>query len=115
MPKQLEGIVLDLRGLEAIERHIARRASKLVVAVAEEIITDAKAGAPVRTGTLRRSYHRQPVDALTQRVGTDLEYAPYVELGTSKMAPRPHFIPAIEKGRRTMKRRAAELFGASGG
>lgn len=114
MPKQLDGIVLDLSGLESIERGIARRASKLVVAVAEEIVTDAKAGAPVRTGTLRRSYHRQPVDALTQRVGTDLEYAPYVEFGTSKMAARPHFLPAIERGRRTMAKRAAELFGTSG-
>lgn len=29
-------------------------------------------------------------------VGTNVEYAPYIEMGTSKMAPRPFLKPAVE-------------------
>lgn len=115
MARQLEGIVLDLSGLQAIERNIARRAGRIVRAVADEVVNEAKQRAPVRTGNLRRSYHREPVDELTQRVGTDVEYAPYVEFGTSKMAARPHFTPALEKGRRLMRARAGDLFRPTGG
>ncbi len=46
---------------------------------------------PVATGRLRRSYRSQvtrSADQVHVRVGTDVEYAPYVELGT-----RPHLAP----------------------
>lgn len=35
-------------------------------------------------------------DGLMAVVGTDVEYAPYVELGTSKMAAQPYLLPALE-------------------
>lgn len=48
-------------------------------------------------GTLRNSIAHQVVMQETAvYVGTNVEYAPYVELGTSKMAKRPYLKPAIE-------------------
>lgn len=54
----------------------------------------------VQTGTLRSSVTTEVNAAeLTARVGTNLEYAPYLELGTRKMEARPFLQPALEKSR----------------
>ena len=48
-------------------------------------------------GTLHNSIAHQVVMQETAvYVGTNVKYAPYVELGTSKMAKRPYLKPAIE-------------------
>lgn len=49
----------------------------------------------VRTGALRNSISHESDDD-TAYVGTNLEYAPYVELGTSNMVERPFIRPAVE-------------------
>ena len=44
----------------------------------------------VRTGALRNSIaHKYVPSEKVAYIGTNIEYAPYVELGTSKMAARP--------------------------
>ena len=55
----------------------------------------AKAECPVDTGRLRNSIsHARDDDAAY--IGTNVEYAPYVELGTSRMKARPFLRPAAE-------------------
>lgn len=55
----------------------------------------AKELCPVDTGRLRNSIsHATEGDAVY--IGTNVEYAPYVELGTSRMAARPFLRPAAE-------------------
>ena len=54
----------------------------------------AKEECPVDTGTLRDSISHA-VDDNTAIIGTNVEYAPYVELGTSKMEARPYLKPAF--------------------
>ena len=49
---------------------------------------------PVDTGRLRNSITGES-DEKTAQVGTNVEYAPYVELGTSRMSERPFIKPAI--------------------
>ena len=50
---------------------------------------DAKQGAPVDTGRLRNSIHHEMEDDDTVDIGTDVEYAIYQELGTSRgIAPK---------------------------
>lgn len=56
----------------------------------------------VRTGTLRNSItHTSPVEDSDGKrsvyIGTNVFYAPFVELGTVKMAARPYLRPAVER------------------
>lgn len=53
----------------------------------------AKALCPVDTGNLRNSITHMRKDD-DEYIGTNVEYGPYVELGTRKMAARPFLRPA---------------------
>lgn len=55
----------------------------------------AVAACPVDTGNLQESITYLP-DFLSCEVYTDVDYAVYVELGTSKMAPQEFMLPAFE-------------------
>jgi len=61
----------------------------------------AKRNCPVDTGRLRSSITNEmgtDAQGLVATIGTNVEYAPYVELGTSKMAAQPFLLPALEAG-----------------
>ena len=56
----------------------------------------------VRTGNLRLSITHEPEDEKTMAVGSNVEYAPYVELGHrtrggGHVNPKPYLAPAISK------------------
>lgn len=55
----------------------------------------AKKACPVDTGRLRNSItHQVRPSEKSVYIGTNVEYAPYVELGTSRMKPQPFLRPA---------------------
>lgn len=56
----------------------------------------AKQLAPVDTGRLRNSITHAQLDENTEVIGSNVEYAPYQELGTSRMAAHPFLRPAAE-------------------
>ena len=56
----------------------------------------AKKLCPVDTGNLRNSITHQQYNEHTEVIGTNVEYAPYVELGTHRMKARPYLRPAAE-------------------
>lgn len=56
----------------------------------------AKMLCPVDTGNLRNSITHQQIDKGSEAIGTNVEYAPYVEMGTQKMAAQPYIKPAVE-------------------
>ena len=61
----------------------------------------AKQLCPVDTGRLRSSITNElgpDGDGLVATIGTNVEDAPHVELGTSKMAAQPFLLPALEAG-----------------
>lgn len=62
-------------------------------ALAIAVESEAKRRAPVDTGRLRASITHDS-DATGAIVGTNVEYAPFQELGTSKMQAQPFLVPA---------------------
>lgn len=56
----------------------------------------AKTYAPVDTGRLRNSITHKPQGNNTEVVQTNVEYAIYQEMGTSKMRAQPYMRPAGE-------------------
>ena len=84
LPEQI-GMALEAIGLTA-EKHAVEEISRVVYDTPESPNY-------VRTGRLRNSISHA-MDDDSAYVGTNVEYAAYVELGTSKMAPRPFIRPA---------------------
>ena len=83
--------------LDAIEQKKAQ-ALEIIGGKAESY---AKQLCPVDTGNLRNSITHVRYDANTEAVGTNVEYAPYVELGHhtssgSLVAAKPFLRPAAE-------------------
>lgn len=65
-----------------------------------EVEAGAKRLCPVDTGRLRASIShelgRDPA-GMYARIGTDVEYSIYVEVGTSKMNAQPYLRPALKE------------------
>lgn len=84
-----------------VGRDLLRR-GLLVQAAAKNFATGYGGGPNVRTGRLRSSISTTiGVDdlGLYCDVGSNVEYAGYVELGTRYMAARPYLRPALEAAR----------------
>jgi hypothetical protein len=87
-----------------VAKDLVRRAIR-VEASAKYYATGQGGGPRVRTGRLRGSITwRLGVDALSPYadVGSAVLYAPYVELGTSRMPAYPYLRPALEAARATI-------------
>lgn len=60
------------------------------------------------TGRLANSIVFKSDGRLSVSVGSDLAYAAYLEFGTSRMAPRPAWTPAVENERKPFYKRLEE-------
>jgi HK97 gp10 family phage protein len=95
--KNVEGIAQLNRALE----ELAKLDMEVVVSQPLLLIErETKRNAPVDTGKLRASYATQITESSKDKVvgivGTDTEYAPFVEFGTRHQQPRPHLRPAYD-------------------
>lgn len=95
----------DISGLVEVRADnreaIANAIDRALVAALEEIglVAEgyAKRACPVDTGRLRNSItHIVDEDGKCAVIGTNVEYAPYVELGTRHQKPQPYLKPAAE-------------------
>lgn len=64
----------------------------------------AKLLSPVDTGNLRSSISHKLASEKEVQIGTDVEYAVYVEKGTSRQKEQPYLTPAVEDNLNEIKR-----------
>lgn len=89
-------IVIDANDLDIVKEmsdEAVARGLELCGALWE---SDAKQLAPVDTGRLRNSIEHHPEGNDTMVVGSDVEYAIYQEMGTSRMKAQPFLKPSGE-------------------
>lgn len=95
----------DISGLVEVRADnreaIANAIDRALVAALEEVglVAEgyAKRACPVDTGRLRNSItHIVDEGGKCAVIGTNVEYAPYVELGTRNQKPQPYLKPAAE-------------------
>lgn len=108
-------------GMAVLQQELANRAQRLRNGVVEELSRPGtgrtyrtgyktephrthQASAPgdapaVNTGRLRQSITALRISPLHWRVGTNVDYALYLEFGTRRMAARPFLRPAADKER----------------
>ena len=112
---KMEIEIVGLRELEDklsnLDEKLKRALEEALEEIAEKIRDDAKDLAPVDTGSLRKSIRVEKEGDLqvsviaggggviNPRTGREVDYAGYVEFGTSKMSPQPYMQPALEKNR----------------
>ncbi len=83
--------------LGEIEKATAAQLAKAAEIIGGMAESYAKQLCPVDTGNLRNSItHSAEYEGHTVVIGSNVEYAPHVELGTVRMATRPYLRPAIE-------------------
>lgn len=66
-----------------------------LMSIAEKCVGYAKTSCPVDTGRLRNSITYM-IASDKAYVGTNVEYAAYVELGTSRQKAQPYLVPAAK-------------------
>jgi HK97 gp10 family phage protein len=94
----------NVEGIAQLNRALKELAELDMEAVVSQSLLliegEAKRNAPVLTGKLRTSYATQITekskDKVVGIVGTDTEYAPFVEFGTRHQQPQPHLRPAYD-------------------
>lgn len=111
MPKSLVVTEIVFNRLPELQGQLRQRASVAIRKAAHDVEARAKDIVPVDTGNLKNSIQTAMESDLTAIVGTHVEYAPYVEYGTRKMAARPYLGPAAEAVRPSLESAMKELLG----
>ena len=91
--------------LTAIALKAPEAAKAALLQTAADIVDVAKQIVPVDTGALKQSIGAEPQSSTEVWVGSDKEYAPYVEFGTSRQSPQPYLVPAMAQSEDTFKKR----------
>lgn len=92
------------RNLKRYQKGVQDQVKKELLYTAVDIERDAKLSAAVDTGRLRSSIGRKSFKSgLTQRIGTNVKYAPFVEFGTVRQRAQPFLYPALEKNKNKLK------------
>ena len=102
--KGISSLKVKLNKLDPLTRGAMSRGVQLAGLKVE---ADAKLVTPVDTGALRDSINTSgssTANSATATIGTNLEYAPFVELGTSKASAQPFLQPSLQKNKKTARK-----------
>lgn len=89
----IEKVLKQFNKTEIVEKDV----SKLIKDTLYSIERDAKKSCPVDTGRLKGSITTNIISTYSGEVGTNVEYAEYVEYGTRYQKAQPFFEPAVKK------------------
>lgn len=89
--------------LGAVEKMLNSELARKNEAAAIAIESEAKRLAPVDTGRLRASITHDS-DETGAVIGTNLEYAPFVELSTRNTPAQPFLVPGLMNAKETVRR-----------
>ena len=88
-----------------VQKKINNNIEKALHAVGGYVEGEAKVRAPVDSGNLRGSYtYETDSKEKSVTVGTNVSYAPFIELGTSRQKPQPHLEPAAKDNIRDIRK-----------
>jgi HK97 gp10 family phage protein len=112
-------ISVRVEGMSGLRRALLNATKEGTRAVQIEVLRSAlriqaraRERCPVDTGRLRNSIAIElDEDRLSGSVGTNVDYAPYVEFGTVHMAAQPYLFPSIEEEQPEFIRRLREQLG----
>lgn len=102
--KGLGSLQAKLKKLDPLTRAAI---SSGVIKAATKVEGDAKLLSPVDTGALRSSINVSGMsipDGAKAEIKTNMEYAPYVEFGTSRQQAQPYLQPALQKNKQAAKK-----------
>jgi HK97 gp10 family phage protein len=83
--------------IESLPEFVQKSADVLMAKGADLMREEAQAIVPVRTGRLQRSVKVVRIESCFYLVGSDVEYAGFVEFGTSRMRAQPFLRPAWDR------------------
>ena len=86
-----------------------KKIQKLLESKADELVEEMQAVVPVRSGRLRNSIRKNVSPGRVVVGPVDVEYAAYVEYGTSKMKAQPYVRPSLDKILDTLGPDAAKI------
>jgi HK97 gp10 family phage protein len=92
----IRGLTEAMQAASAVPGRIEANTEASLDRVASSTLDDAKKDCPVRTGRLKNSLSVEK-ERLKRQIGTDVLYAGFVELGTSRQRPQPYLFPAWAK------------------
>lgn len=73
-----------------------KQSGKIVVKKSKDIV-------PVKTGALKKSIKSRLQGGKKVVIGSDLVYAPFIELGTRFMRAQPYLRPALSRSKRQVR------------
>jgi len=99
-----------IRAIKFYQVETKEEMKKAVVASAYKVQADAKTNTPVDTGRLRNSIAVDfAQDHLGSEIGTNVNYAPFIEFGTRSRSAHPFLYPAWEAERAKFIAKAAKI------
>jgi len=89
MPTFTFNFQIKKNNVSQVLAHLDSACKKTVEQIGDAAVKHTKERVPVDTGALRDSYMRDVIDSKHVRVGSPLEYAPFMELGTGPNYEQP--------------------------